>query len=111
MMDTQPVDVAGLLRNLVDAKSATDIFEKKEPLAEKELDFLVGKWLSVQEGQPLDAIVKTLAKYRSYPQACGCMGSRDGEPWCPCLVWGHMEDYRFDVAIRLLDTRKEHGFD
>ena len=51
--------------------------------------------------------VKNLITYRAYTDACGCLGPRDGWPWCPCEVYIKIEQYRFDIAIHILENHKE----
>lgn len=42
-----------------------------------------------------------LINYKNSPQACGCMGPREGFKICPCDIRGLLEDYNFEVAAKV----------
>lgn len=38
-----------------------------------------------------------LINYRNSSGACGCMGPRDGEPYCGCRMWGLLEQHLLEI--------------
>lgn len=39
--------------------------------------------------------------FKNFPVACGCMGPKENFTLCPCDIYGFLEHYRYDVAVRL----------
>ena len=105
------IDVNELRASIAALKAANDNLNlTKEPLSEKELDFLSGFWLGRREFGSGDSpftdtehAIRELLKFRSFPTTCGCLGARPGEPWCPCTIYAMMDAHRLDVALHIID--------
>lgn len=42
-----------------------------------------------------------------YIGACGCLGPRDGDLYCSCRMYQLQYDYRYDVALKVLEIQEQ----
>lgn len=42
--------------------------------------------------------LQALLDYEHHSFGCGCMGPRDGEPYCPCMMAGLLEGYKVRIV-------------
>lgn len=41
--------------------------------------------------------IKRLIEYKAYASECGCMGARDGDPFCPCRMAFLLEENLLEI--------------
>ena len=94
--------------NLLQLKLAADFIRSKElpnvePLTEGLLNQLVGYTIKVCTTDDYSELFE-----KPSLGACGCMGPKDGNPFCNCLMRNYIYEYRYDIALRIQISLRLH---
>lgn len=97
------------LEELQKLKISTDILRDLE-----------GRCENVLTDKLLDQLVKRSSKiYKDEPNRlfeptdcslCGCMGPQNGEIYCPCRMSNLRYEYRYDIALKLVELNIVESF-
>lgn len=52
-------------------------------------------------------LVDAILKLQNYAMECGCLGPRDGDPLCGCLMRAQLYTHKAEVAARLMELEQE----
>jgi hypothetical protein len=52
-------------------------------------------------------IIDAVLKLQNYASACGCMGPRDGDPLCGCMMRAQLYKHKAAVAARLMELSNQ----
>jgi hypothetical protein len=53
--------------------------------------------------------IRELCFFTNSPSACGCMGPQDGDPFCRCIMWAKLEQYKYDMALYIIDNMENEN--
>ena len=53
------------------------------------------------------SLIDAILKLQNYAMECGCLGPRDGDPLCRCLMRAQLYTHKAAVAARLMELELE----
>ena len=55
------------------------------------------------------SLIDAILKLQNYAMECGCLGPRDGDPLCRCLMRAQLYTHKAAVAARLMELELEEA--
>ncbi len=96
------------LKSMADALREVEEKENKHPLTDELLKALIRYYKNsfAFEQKHGDNVQEKIDSFESlfqrpYSSACGCIGPRDGDPLCGCVMDELRYLYRYDIALAL----------